>query len=265
MLISIITVNYNNVEGLKKTMTSVFEQTYNELEYIVIDGGSADGSKEFLEAKKHDIDYWISEPDTGIYNAMNKGIRVAKGTYLLFLNSGDSFVNKHVVERFVASNPNEDILYGFLEIVSKDVTWIKTYPKVLTFSYFFKDSLPHSAGAFFKRSCFTDDLKQYDTTLKIMADWKWSVIGLFKKGFSYRLMDEVIGVFEFGDGISSLPSNKSLLLNERQHILNSEFKYLYPEVKALMDFKRTQTKLMKTKLFKFALILNRLFKKILKR
>jgi len=262
MLLSIITVNYNNLKGLKKTVESVLEQTYSPIEYIVIDGGSNDGSNMFLKSIDSKIDYWTSEPDSGVYDAMNKGIDKATGNYLYFLNSGDTFVDENVVERFVTSKPSEDILYGFLEIVSKNETWIKKYPEVLTFSYFFIDSLPHSAGAFFKRSCFKDDLKYYDVTLKIMADWKWSVIGLFKKGFSYRLIDEVIGVFEFGEGISSLPSNKSLLLNERQKILNTEFKYLYPEIKTLVDFKTTQNKLMETKLFKIALIFHKLLKKL---
>ena len=83
-LISIITVNINDFNGLVRTMTSVFEQTYKEHEYIVIDGGSTDGSKEYIESHNDKIDFWISEQDSGIYNAMNKGIKAATGEYLLF-------------------------------------------------------------------------------------------------------------------------------------------------------------------------------------
>ena len=86
MKISIITINYQNLEGLKKTVQSVINQTYSNIEYIVIDGNSEDGTKEFLESQDSNIEYWISEPDKGIYNAMNKGILKAKGDYLLFLN-----------------------------------------------------------------------------------------------------------------------------------------------------------------------------------
>ena len=87
--LSIITINYNNLEGLKRTVESVINQTSKEFEYIVIDGGSNDGSGAYIESKSEHIDYWVSEPDKGIYNAMNKGIAKASGEYLLFLNSGD--------------------------------------------------------------------------------------------------------------------------------------------------------------------------------
>ena len=93
-LISIITINFNDKIGLQRTFDSVFAQDFNDFEYIVIDGGSNDGSKELIEENTDKISYWISEPDKGIYNAMNKGIKVANGEYLLFLNSGDKFYNK---------------------------------------------------------------------------------------------------------------------------------------------------------------------------
>lgn len=82
--LSIITINYNNLEGLKKTVESVVNQTWQEFEYIVIDGGSTDGSATYLESQNDKITYWVSEPDKGIYSAMNKGIAKATGEYLLF-------------------------------------------------------------------------------------------------------------------------------------------------------------------------------------
>ena len=87
--ISIITINYNNKSGLEKTIESVLQQTYDNIEYLVIDGNSTDGSKDVIKKYKHRISYWVSEPDSGIYNAMNKGGTKATGDYLLFLNSGD--------------------------------------------------------------------------------------------------------------------------------------------------------------------------------
>ena len=90
-MISVITINYNNHAGLLKTIDSVVNQTYNNFEYIIIDGGSTDGSVDVIYKYADRIDYWVSEPDKGIYNAMNKGIDVAKGEYCIFLNSGDSF------------------------------------------------------------------------------------------------------------------------------------------------------------------------------
>jgi glycosyltransferase involved in cell wall biosynthesis len=82
--LSIITINYNNLEGLKRTVESVVNQTWQEFEYIVIDGGSTDGSTEYIECQSKHFDYWVSEPDTGIYNAMNKVIAVPKGEWLYF-------------------------------------------------------------------------------------------------------------------------------------------------------------------------------------
>ena len=102
--LTIITINYNNAPGLQKTMESVLAQTSKDFEYIVIDGASTDGSVEFLQSFKlsnFQTLNLISEPDSGIYNAMNKGIRMAKGEYLHFLNSGDWLVDAFVVENML--------------------------------------------------------------------------------------------------------------------------------------------------------------------
>lgn len=96
MKLSIITINYNNREGLRKTIESVVAQTTREFEYIVIDGGSTDGSVDVIKEFSDYIDYWVSEPDKGIYNAMNKGVKVAHGDYCQFLNSGDWLYDSNV-------------------------------------------------------------------------------------------------------------------------------------------------------------------------
>ncbi|WP_083993885.1 glycosyltransferase [Gelidibacter algens] len=114
MKISIITINYNNLDGLKKTMTSVLEQTYANVEYIIIDGGSTDGSKRYIESCQQDLAYWVSESDRGIYNAMNKGIAQATGEYLLFLNSGDWLAGVKVLDLISKNLGNCGILYGNL-------------------------------------------------------------------------------------------------------------------------------------------------------
>ena len=99
-MLSIITINYNNINGLQNTLQSVFCQSRHDFEWIVIDGGSTDGSKELLEKYTNRINYWVSEPDHGIYEAMNKGIKVAKGDYLQFLNSGDCLADKDIIKQF---------------------------------------------------------------------------------------------------------------------------------------------------------------------
>ena len=99
MKFSIITINYNNCEGLRRTIESVVNQTCHDFEYIIIDGGSTDGSVDVIKQYADQIDYWVSEPDKGIYNAMNKGVAVAKGEYCLFLNSGDSLHNNSALAK----------------------------------------------------------------------------------------------------------------------------------------------------------------------
>ena len=109
--LTIITINYNNLEGLKRTVESVLNQTWQEFEYIVIDGGSNDGSAEYIESQSEHIDYWVSEPDKGIYNAMNKGIAKARGEYLLFLNSGDHLYSAKVLEENYGKIADFDLIY----------------------------------------------------------------------------------------------------------------------------------------------------------
>jgi len=123
--LSIITINYNNLDGLKKTMESVFAQrplSPNssplkgkgdvDFEYIVIDGASTDGSAEYIREHANKLTYWVSEKDSGIYNAMNKGVRAARGEYVLMLNSGDWFVDEHVVKRILPELDGTDIVQG---------------------------------------------------------------------------------------------------------------------------------------------------------
>lgn len=123
MKLSIITINYNNAEGLRKTMESVFAQTSKGFEYIVIDGASSDDSVDIIKeyAQKLEIGdcklenlQWISEPDSGIYEAMNKGLKMCHGEYTLMLNSGDYLVDEHVVDRIIPELHSEDIIQGNL-------------------------------------------------------------------------------------------------------------------------------------------------------
>ena len=108
--LSIITINLNNAQGLEKTIKSVVSQTYSDYEYIIIDGASTDGSVDVIQEYRNKITYWVSEPDTGIYNAMNKGILKATGEYCQFLNSGDILVDNNVTERMLSDMPDCSIL-----------------------------------------------------------------------------------------------------------------------------------------------------------
>jgi glycosyltransferase involved in cell wall biosynthesis len=163
--ISIITINYNNLEGLKKTVSSVTNQTWKGFQFIIIDGGSNDGSLEYIKTNEDVFDYWVSESDNGVYHAMNKGIKNANGEYLFFLNSGDQFYNKKVLEKNNSFLKEKDIIYFNLKVIDENKVFIKEYPEVLSFSYFVKDTLPHPA-TFIKKELF-DRIGLYDENLRM--------------------------------------------------------------------------------------------------
>ena len=128
MKYSIITINYNNKDGLEKTILSVINQTCQDFEYIIIDGGSTDGSVDVIKKYADRIDYWVSEPDKGIYNAMNKGIIKAKGEYLNFMNSGDCFYDNEVLSNVYQNGMCSEMIVGkdyhFDEKTEKDFSSI---------------------------------------------------------------------------------------------------------------------------------------------
>ncbi len=198
--ITIITISYNNREGLKKTIKSVDSQSHVDFEYIVIDGGSQDGSKEILEQFANKISYWVSEPDKGIYNAMNKGIKAANGEYLLFLNSGDEFFANDVLEKASSQLGNEDVIYGNLEFIDENQSYNREYPKTISFHYLYTDALPHPAS-FIKKTAF-DKVGLYDENLKIVSDWKWFIEAFSRFHLTWKHIPITVSKF-YLDGISS--------------------------------------------------------------
>lgn len=137
-LISIITINFNNADGLLKTMTSVFEQKSDNYEYVIVDGFSTDNSVNVIKRFGDDRPLnWISEQDAGIYDAMNKGISMAKGKYLLFLNSGDYLSTPDVIHNVALMLKGEDIVYGDLYQNVKGRMVETIYPSTLSEKFFF--------------------------------------------------------------------------------------------------------------------------------
>lgn len=215
MKLSIITVNLNNKEGLKKTCDSIISQSFEDFEWIVIDGGSTDGSKELIEKYQNHITYWVSEPDKGIYNAMNKGIKVANGEYLQFLNSGDFFVSKQTLSHFFSYGENEDILYGkVLNSTNKKAYYNSFQNKRIYCSDLYHSTICHQAS-FIKKSLF-GQIGFYDETLKITSDWKFLFEAILINKCSYRYINiDVVYYDPFG--ISSL--NQQTNIKERQELL----------------------------------------------
>ena len=144
--LSIITINYNNAPGLEKTISSIIPQLSDDIEYIVIDGGSKDNSVDYIKEQENKIACWVSEPDNGIYHAMNKGIEKTGGEYLLFVNSGDTINDDTDLNELIKDVNGKDIIYYNLQIAdSNGQTYIKTYPPYLDFKFFAESSLPHCA------------------------------------------------------------------------------------------------------------------------
>ena len=233
--ITIITINYNNLEGLKRTVESVINQTWQEFEYIIIDGGSTDGSAEYIESQKENFDYWVSEKDAGIYNAMNKGIKVATGDYLLFLNSGDHFFDGNVLEKYHSFAKEYDMVFFDEYRVSSNTSEIVKFPNEINFSHMYMSSLSH-ANTFTKKSLF-DVVGFYDESLKIVSDWKFCILALFKYNCSYLKLDGCLSVF-YLDGISFFYDNSV----ERNKVLNQYFKSFLNDYEELFANKFELTK-----------------------
>lgn len=245
--LSIITINFNNLEGLKKTMESVGNQTWQEFEYIIIDGGSTDGSVDYIASKKDLVDYWVSEPDKGVYHAMNKGITKASGEYLLFLNSGDHFFNKKVLELNHKYLEKEDIVYFNLQVIEGSKIFIKEYPETLSFSYFVKDTLPHPA-TFIKKEAFAKT-NLYKEAFRIVSDWKFFMDGICKYNLTYKKINATLSTFYIG-GMSSNPANRSIKYNEIQQVLKNDYPAYIQDLEDVLVYKATVTSLRNSRIIK---------------
>lgn len=238
--ISIITVNYNNAGGLQTTLTSVFEQNFKHFEFIVIDGDSTDRSKTILRAHDDQIDYWLSEPDGGIYEAMNKGIRIATGEFLLFLNSGDAFYNSEVIGKIhIQLSRKYDIYYG--DIIYDEIYQQKPliFPDILTFGFFYEYSISHQA-AFIRRTLFSE-IFFYNEQLKIVSDWEFFIYAICKCNVPYQHIKMLVTTYD-ATGISSNQENHVLVKNERTLSLNKYFPAFVADYSHLPELKQKQWK-----------------------
>ena len=238
MRLSIVTINRNNADGLEKTMQSVASQSYKDFEYLVIDGASTDGSVEVIKKMESQFAHlkWISEPDKGIYNAMNKGIRMASGEYVQILNSADCLAADNVIERMLseldkAGNPM--IYYGNM---------VKCYPdgrrivdkcfagREITMLGMYSGTLNHDP-AYIRRDLF-DKYGYYDENLKIVSDWKWYLKAIVLGGEKPQYVDMDVTLFDM-TGISENIDNKQRIKDERNKVLEE----LVP-ASFLHDYKR---------------------------
>ena len=222
MKLSIITVNLNNAPGLQKTIDSVLSQNFKDLEYVIIDGGSADGSADIINQYADRISYWVSEPDKGIYNAMNKGVLHAKGEYLQFLNSGDWLENDKILSTIFDVPRCAEILYGNMnEILPNGVIKLKV-PLIgdkLTMANFNSNinaTVQHPA-TFIRNTLFENGL--YDEEYKIIGDIKFFIERIIIQNCTVEYLPYVITNFNV-EGLSSNPANWSKTIDERARIFS---------------------------------------------
>lgn len=238
--ISIITINYNDKIGLEKTIESVISQSSRDFEYIIIDGNSTDGSKELIEKNNASVDYWVSEPDAGIYNAMNKGIRAAKGNYLLFLNSGDYLFDQNTIQNVVDSiDEDKDLYYGDAVFMRGGKDEVVTFPDKLSFYFFTHNSLCHQAS-FIKKSLF-DTVFYYNENFSIISDWEFMVYCICIKNISYKHIDIIVSHYDYA-GISSRPNSKLTIDLETEIVMNKYFSAFFEDYKCITDLKDSRVR-----------------------
>lgn len=218
MKLSIITITYKDLDGLKKTWESLRNQTWKNWEWIVIDGGSGELVENFLKEHDQNIAFWCSEPDEGIYNAMNKGIAQAKGERVLFMNSADILASDDILEKVYSNPMTADIVYGdtIYDRISKQT--YEAYPDTPTLDHFMIHSLCHQSS-FIRRELFAE--KGYDESLKIVSDWK-RFLEFFLEGRSFQHIPIAVSIYDT-KGIST--NNIKMCDEEREKVLHE----LFPE------------------------------------
>lgn len=219
-LLSVITVNLNNKAGLQKTIQSVQSQQSKQLEHVIIDGASTDGSVELLKSLNDPQCNWISEKDMGIYDAQNKGVLRSKGKYTLFLNSGDVLASSNVINEIIPLLGDADILYG--DLITNE-NGKKTEHKsfdLADVSNLMLSTIWHPC-AFIKRSLF-ESSGLYNTEFKLAGDYEFFVRSILKDGAKAVHIHKFISEFDMS-GQSNLKENEVLLLAERERAWYNNF------------------------------------------
>ena len=213
MKLSIITVNFNDAEGLERTIKSVLSQTFHDYEFIIIDGGSTDDSVNVIKKYESHIDYWVSERDGGIYPGMNKGLRQAKGDYVNFMNGGDCYHSEDVLEKIFALDTDADIITGahaengIRNVGEGGVTMLDLY----------KWAIDHQAS-FIRRGVALH--RPYDENYRIVSDWKFFIEALIFDNCSFFYTDTIVVDVDM-KGISN--TNALLDKQERETVLREIF------------------------------------------
>ncbi|OJW15745.1 glycosyltransferase family 2 protein [Mucilaginibacter sp. 44-25] len=218
-VLSVITIVYNNARDIERTMLSALNQTYPNIEYVVVDGASNDGTLEIIKKYGSRISKLISEKDKGIYDAMNKGLAAATGDYVIFMNSGDEFYDAHTVEKVFATAEDADIYYGETEMVNDERQSLgrrrhKAPEKFTWRSFKYGMSVSHQA-IYIRRSL----VESYDPQYQLSADIDW-IIKAAKKAKKIVRVDSYVAKYLVG-GMSKARHRQSL--QERFDIMKRHY------------------------------------------
>ena len=226
MKVSIITITYNDLEGLKDTYRSIRQQTFRDFEWIVVDGGSTDGTKAFLEEHQEELAWWCSEKDKGVYNAQNKGTEHARGEYSIYMNSGDSFFSDDVLQRVFEQETNADVIYGnWMLVFENGKKRLGHAPEAADLAYFFEDNMCHQSMLIRTEAVRN---RPYDESFRIYADWEeW--LALLTQGKRFERRDLTICNFLVG-GISTGDNASEKLKAERKAEIKRIQERYYPEL-----------------------------------
>jgi len=201
-LVTVVTAVYNRVLDIEKTILSIINQTYNKVQFIIIDGGSTDGTLDIIKKYEKNIDIWLSEQDRGVYDAMNKGIKLAKGEWINFMNAGDSFANEEVIENIFKENDfnNYGVIYGdaFIKTDFKKFYAKCTEPFFLSKKYCVGKGICHQS-VFVKKSLASK--YKFDLDYKISADYKM-LSEIYKSGQDFFYFNNAIANYWIEDGLS---------------------------------------------------------------
>lgn len=208
--VSIITVCYNCKTSIEQTILSVIGQSYNDYEYIVIDGNSTDGTKDIISKYSAFITKFISEPDKGIYDAMNKGLKMANGEWIIFRNSGDLFFDKDVLKNIFNDyiDAGEDLIVGNMR--STDGKKFRDFvPPIFENDYFGQMPVFHPS-TFIRRTTHLKFL--FPDYLKLSADY-WSILSILLNGGTYKYVNQIVSIYDYSEGASKDNWEKGLLEN----------------------------------------------------
>lgn len=226
MRVSIITVCFNAQDTIEETVKSAVSQTYTDIEYIVVDGASSDNTVSIIKQFQEKIGVFISEPDNGVYEAMNKGVSLATGDIVFFLNSGDVFFNNEVVKNVVEIFRKKDanIVFGDVVVLDPETGFTKVKSHQLADKvFFYHDTICHQA-MFAKRSLF-ENYGAFDTRYRISADYEWLLRVKYGHHAEAMYTSLIISIFRLG-GISSNPKYYDTYLSEYKEIKQVYYSYL---------------------------------------